>query len=98
MYSTLKLKLTQFQQENEHLKQELNAMKNDRLKKEAQSSAIVDQLRSELSSEKQKLRLFVEKISDDLPHSVVKNTSSLEVIKTFETNVFFFSYWLPPTE
>lgn len=81
MYSELNLKLTQFQQENERLKKELKDTKNNHSKKEAQSNAVIDELRSELLSEKQKLRLFQEKI-------VVEIMSSLEVIKTFETNIF----------
>lgn len=77
------LELCQFQEENKQLKQELNEMKNNNLKDKANNKAIVDKLKSELLFKKQKLKLFVEKISDDLPHSDMENMSSLEVITSF---------------
>lgn len=77
------MELCQFQKENKQLKQELDEMKNNNSNNEANNSVIVDKLKSELLHEKQRLRLFVEKISDDLPHSDVENMNSLEVIKIF---------------
>lgn len=77
------MELCHFQKENKQLKQELDEIKNNNLKNEANNSDIVDKLKSELLFEKQRLRLFVEKISDGLPHSDVENMSSLEVIKIF---------------
>jgi len=86
------LELCQFQKENKQLKQELDEMKNNNSNNEANNSVIVDKLKSELLHEKQRLRLFVEKISDDLPHSDVENMNSLEVIKNFELKICYLLY------